>query len=509
MENLSPKLSHSNLLAPDSGSILQRELDVLGTGGAEGIGRGLKMSLLDLSNFGSNLCSHPIDALGGFVKDHWSEAAVAAGIAVLAPRKHLNALLIAASSRGVVLSTLDGAISAADKTQDISAVRERFAGNLSSETRNLMNSLPMTLAGGAAGRSLANATFGKNLGALDLATGKVTMAEVQSNLLRAREQMFPPKAKLAVFDLDGTLVSTSRQLAQSIELGKKQLASSTGLGEEVVSNLMNEQFSKLKSFVNPWTVELALSEKLNVGKPQGMSFEQFRNTVSEPYWKVFKDTLKTDLKVYEGAHATLDALSKENVPAMIYTNSPAVGAVPRLEVTGLGDHVSKTVMLDNAIAPKNLAPELLRHGQDRLGDGLFSDPTFSAVGRNLAKPNPEFLLREMKQRGLRPNQVMVIGDSLESDMLLAQKSGTRGLWARWNEADALFDAKLNQVTGGNFPPAKTTGIPFEQQLMSVDQVLKHLRPPRDISGLLSANASLPRWTIPLSSYGLASHPEKP
>lgn len=502
LDNLSQKISKTDLLEPQAGNLLQREAEVLAMGGLQGIGRGVSLSMNDLGNFAGNLKAKPLETMGNYVAEHWHEAAVGAGIAFMAPKKYLSALLLVGSSRNLILSTVDGAISAADPSKNVGAVREQFANQLAGETRMLVNSLPMTIAGGAAGRSLGNVVFGKGMGALDYAAGRVSTAEVKANLWKAHDQMFPPKAKMAVLDLDGTLVSTSRHLSLSIEQGKKQLATSTGLSEEVVSGLMNEQFTKLKSFVNPWTVELALSEKMNVGKPGGMSYEQFRSQVSDPYWSIFKESLSKDLKIFDGVKQTLDGLARENVSTTILTNSPAIGALPRLKETGLYTQVGKTVMLDNPKPPQGLAPELIKHGQERMAGEMFQNPTFAEIARNMAKPNPEFTLAEIDKRGLRPKQVIVVGDSLESDMMLANKTGARGLWSRWNEADAAYDAMLNRVTGGNFPPAKTSGVPFERQLQTVPEILQHLRPPRDLAGLMKGNAALPSAFVPFQSYGL-------
>lgn len=504
----SSRISKSELLKDDhqTSSLFRRELEVLGAGGIQGLQRGVSMSLGDLNDFGRGLVNKPLSTVSNFVQNHWSEAAVAGGLALLAPRKYLNTLLLVSSGRGVALATVEGAADALDTTKDLNAVRNRFANHLAGETRQLVNALPMTIAGGVAGRSVGNAVFGKGMGALDLAAGRVSMAEVKTNLWKIHDQVSPPKAKMAIVDLDGTLVATGRQLALGIEQGKKQLASSTGLGEQVVSDLMNEQFTKLKSFVNPWTVEMAFAEKLNVGKPGGMTAADFKTRISDPYWQVFKDNIKGELKVYDGAHETLSALGKNDVAVTIFTNSPAVGAMPRLEATGLHKVVKSSIMLDNAKPPAGLAPELVKIGEERMAGQMFNDPTFTQVARNLAKPNPEVVLARMKEQGVRPNELIVIGDSLESDMVLAQKTGARGLWSRWNEVDTAYDAMLDRVTGGNFPAPKKSGVPFEAELKTVPQILEHLRPPRDIGGLLKNNASFAKWYVPVQSYGLSLTP---
>lgn len=498
------RLSNSPLLEPHHGGLVQREAELLSSGTLDGISRGIKLSLLDLHEFGSNMRSSPISTSASFIKEHWSEGAVAAGIALLAPRKYMNCLILATSSRGVALSTLEGISAAADSSQDFNAVKDRFSSRLSMETRALVNSLPMTLAGGVAGRSLGNVVFGKNMGALDLASGRLSMAEVKANLFKAYDKINPPQAKLAVFDLDGTLVSSSKHLSLGIEEGLKHLSASTGLAPELVLKLMGEQFGKLKSFTNPWTVELALAEKLNVGKPNGMSYEQFKTTVSDPYYKIFQDSMSRNLNVYDGVQSTLSALEKKGVGLMLLTNSPACAAIPRLRSSGIDAQIKEATGLTNAKPPQGLAPELLQHGAERLKALSLDNTAFTSIERQLAKPNPQVLLEKIKAENLRPSQVMVIGDSLESDMMLAHKSASRGLWAKWSEIDASYDALLNRVSAGNFPPAKTSGFPFEKALNSVPEILNSLRPPRDIAGLLKSSAGLPAWYLPLESYGIAN-----
>lgn len=483
-----------------SASVFQRELEVLGSGTVNGVTSGLGASWSDLNEFGSKFKSNPWSAVTGYFADHWAEAAVAGGIAFLAPRKNLHWLLLAASGRGILVSGFEAATSAADTNIPLSAIKDRYEKSIAGETRSFVDSLPCTIVGGVGGRSLGNAVFGRGFGALDLASGKVSMADVRSNLWRLHDKIRPPQAELAVIDLDGTLVSTSRHLAVGIEQGNHHLASATGLSYEVVSDLMAEQFRKLKSFSNPWTVELALAERAKTVK--GLTYEQFKATVSDPYWKILDQTMAENLRVYEGVSATLDALKQKNLSVMLLTNSPESAALPRLRRSGLDSKFDLAVMLENANAPTGLAPELVQHGADRLASWLGEKtPGFYSINRSLAKPRAEFLADLMRERNLRPSQVMVIGDSMESDMALASNSGTRGLWARWGSIESRFDQMLNQVTKGNFPPASSAMIPHEVSLWRATELLNHLRGPVDLSGAFKLTIGAPHWLTPLESYG--------
>lgn len=486
----------------ESRSILQREFEVLAKGGISGLGQGFSRSMQDLGAFASDLRVKPGEATYNLIADHWHEAAIGAGISFLTPRKYLNLALLAVSGRGLGIASYDAMLAAADQNQDLKSVKARFAADIAGETRLFLNALPATLAGAAAGRSAANLVFGKGLGALDLASGKVSLESVRSNLWQASDKLFPPKARLAVFDLDATLVSSNKHLALGIEAGSAKIAEASGLSRQTVAGLLQEQFGKLKSFSNPWTVELALAEKLQVGKPGGMSYEQFRSKISDPYWKVFEETAAENLQVYKGVRQTLDGLAAENVKSIVFTNSAGFGALPRLQLTNLDRSFTNSIMLDNVKPPSGLSAELIKHGQERLAAVMDKSAVpVSIIERQMAKPNAEYLNLTIKEAGLRPSQVLMIGDSLASDMLVAQRSGARGLWARWSEIDAPYDAMLNKVSGGNFPPQAKLKVPFELELHSPQQILQNLRPARDISGLAKSTLALPPALVPLQSYG--------
>src|SRR6185295_5206346 len=82
-----------------SSSLLSREAFVLGSGLTEGLGKGVNRSLGDLNEFGKGLVTEPVSTIGSFVQHHWSEAAVGAALAFVAPRKWANTLIAAASMR--------------------------------------------------------------------------------------------------------------------------------------------------------------------------------------------------------------------------------------------------------------------------------------------------------------------------------------------------------------------------------------------------------------------------
>lgn len=484
-------------------SVFQREVEVVGGGFLSGAAEGLHLSLTDLVDFSQRIRHSPLSTATKFAQDHWSEAAVAATIGYIAPKKYAGWLLLAASLRGILTSGAEAVVNAADTSIPTETARSNFAKQISSESRQFLNGLPVALAGGLAGSGMGSLVFGKGMGLYDFASGKVSSADVRLNLLKVADAFNPPKARLAVIDLDGTLVSTSKHLSLSIEQGIQQIAKATELSPELVSELMANQFSKLRSFTNPWTVELALAEKLKVGQPGGMSFTTFKQTVSDPYWKVFENNRADFLTTYEGVASTLPRLRAEGVEVMLFTNSPAGAAMPRIRSAGLESSFDVAIMIENATAPRGLASELVAQGSERLATWVGSPPeSFVCINRSAAKPAPGILRDAINSRGLRPSQVMVIGDSIESDMALAGNTGARGLLAKWSAGDVVYDRSLNRVTGGNFPAAKPSSAQYEVELRAVPDILKHLAPPQRRVALLWSTVTLPSVLLPMQSYGL-------
>lgn len=86
-------------------SFLEREYEVVGGGLIDGLGRAGGQTLQDIKTFGSNFANDWSGTTGGFLKDHWSEAAVGAAITFANPKKWVTSLLFAYSMRGLLTDT--------------------------------------------------------------------------------------------------------------------------------------------------------------------------------------------------------------------------------------------------------------------------------------------------------------------------------------------------------------------------------------------------------------------
>lgn len=101
-------------------------------------------------------------------------------------------------------------------------------------------------------------------------------------------------------------------------------------------------------------------------------------------------------------------------------------AVPVLRV--LADQGLRLGMLSNAtddIFIQNLV--------DRLGFRPWLAPTLSSAGTGIRKPDPAAFAPILESWQFPAGSVVVVGDTLEADILGAQRAGMRGVWIRSRE----------------------------------------------------------------------------
>lgn len=476
-------------------SLLQREVEVVGKGLTHGLSDAGVQSWSQLKEVGSRFRSDPLATTGQFLKDHWHEAAMGAAITFVSPRRFANAALLAFSMRGLAESTVHAAITASDPDADLTHLRESFRSSVADEGSAFLSSLPMTVVGGMFGRATANSVFGKNLGAYDLATGKVSLAQIKDNLWNLHDTVRPPAIKLVVTDMDNTLYSFSKYLSAGVRDGVKDLSRKTGIAEEVLYKSIGKQMDTYNSFSYPWSIELALSDRLKVGKPSGMSFEQFRTTLSDPFWKTIERSLQENGVAFPQVLPTLEAIRAKQIPVVVLTNASHSIGVKRLEAMGLtrGKLVDRMYVMENPPEPVGLAPELINHGRERINimAAVENDLTvIKPIPKAWEKPDPRGMLEILQSYKLRPAQVLMVGDSVKNDIGLARATGTRGLLVRYPFTKPEYESVLRRLSDkpkmekakmGEDLPANLSNV---AETGSFSGVLDHLRPRADYSTIL-------------------------
>jgi phosphoglycolate phosphatase-like HAD superfamily hydrolase len=357
----------------------------------------------------------------------------------------------------------------------------------------------MTVAGGMLGRAAANSVFGKNLGAYDLATGKVSLSQVKDNLWSMHDTVRPPAIKLVVTDMDNTLYSFSKYVAPGVRDGIKNLSSKTGIAEEALYKSIGKQMDTYNSFSYPWSIELALSDKLRVGKPGGISYEQFRTTLSDPFWKTIERSLEQNGVAFPQVLPTLEAVRAKQIPVVVLTNASHSIGVKRLDAMGLtrGKLVDRMYVMENPPEPVGLAPQLIRHGRERINvmAAIENDlKSIAPIPKAWEKPDPRGMLEILATYKLRPRQVLMVGDSVKNDIGLAQSTGTRGLLVRYPFTKPEYESVLRKLSEKPKMEKAKMGEGLPANLSNVAEtgtfsgVLDHLNPRPDYRVILNGVA---------------------
>ncbi|MBY0550102.1 MAG: HAD family hydrolase [Candidatus Obscuribacterales bacterium] len=497
-------------------NFLEREIDVLGMGLLEGLGKAGATTVGDLGAGWQNLKTNPLEATGTFLKNHWHEAAVGAALTFVNPRRFANMALMAYSMRGVGYATYDAAVSAADPAADLAAVRNRYSTALGHEGTAFVSCLPMAMLGGMAGKAGANAVFGKNMGAADLLSGQVSLGQVKRNLWNICDTVNPPKVRLVISDLDNTMAPFNEYFARGIDKAVPEVAARTGIPELEIYRSVGQHMEKFRSFDYPWSLELALGERLNVGKPGGMSIADFNAKVSEPFWSAIDRALVEHHKPYAGVMDTLAKLKESNIPVAVLSDGSSFIALRRLTNLGADKFVERLVALKNWQEPAGLSSDLLAYGRNRVQqmlDAPHAMKEFVSIDGKFEKPNTAGFELILDRYKLRPSQARMVGDSKMKDCGVAHNAGSQSLWARYGHtapADEAVLTRLRPLPEGSPKPAQP--VPMLAAIDSFSQVLDHLNPKRDFNAMLGSTGralfNRPQLRTGIVNLNFAESPEQ-
>lgn len=168
--------------------------------------------------------------------------------------------------------------------------------------------------------------------------------------------------KCLLFDLDGTLIDSRDDLADSVNLMLAELKLAK-LPSETIYNFIGEGVFNL--------VNRSISASL-----QNESDKEFSNFGVEVFRKIYAENLVTKTKLYEGVAETLEKLS--DFPKAAVTNKPHNFSVLILEKLGIANHFSLVV-----------------------GGDSFPE----------RKPSPVPLLSAVEKLGFMVEESLMIGDS--------------------------------------------------------------------------------------------------
>lgn len=181
-----------------------------------------------------------------------------------------------------------------------------------------------------------------------------------------------------LFDLDGTLLDTARDLVHALH---------RVCDEEDQSQPEAELASRYVSTGAAGLIKLAFPDV------DDDTVERLRQRLVE----IYEQNICTHTVPYPGITELLDALHTENIPWGVVTNKMHYLALPIMEQLGLYEHCQTLVGGDTA-------------------------------ARN--KPHPDPILHALDELGVAPGKAVYVGDA-EKDVLAGQAAGATTVAASW------------------------------------------------------------------------------
>lgn len=498
-------------------SFLKRESAVL----TDGIGPGLQDAVTttwsDLQQAKKDFADNPVKATSTFLEHHWQDAAMGAAITMANPRGLANAALMAYATRGLWESTASALYQASDPNADMSKVTGDLRNSVSHEGTAFLSSMPMAMVGGMAGKGAANAVFGKDMGAFDMVTGKVSGADVKANLWKIADTVQPPKLKLLVTDIDGTMGAFTDYFAPAVRENIAKISAEQKIPETEIYQKIGVVMDKYRSHDYPWSLEQSgLAEKFN------MTAEEFTRQVVDPFWKNMDARRAELLKPFDGVTETLDTLRANGVRIMARSDAPYYIGLARLHTMDLSRRMDEFYALET-VPPKAEAfsdPKLMEYGAKRVADFMAADKPFEqtqVLSRSGEKPHMGNLKERMDDLNVRPSQTAMFGDSRIKDGGLAEAAGIKFFYAKFGahpptEYQNIFgrlasgrDAGPTTSLPDTMVPPKKVYPPIYKTAASYSDILELLNPKRDWSAIkdgVADNALVRPSFRPLAAYSL-------
>ncbi len=177
--------------------------------------------------------------------------------------------------------------------------------------------------------------------------------------------------KLVIYDLDGTLIDSSKDISDSVNWALKQL----GLGK------LSENV--IRSYVGSGVRNLLRGALAELGKPEN---EQFLNKAVSLYKIRYADHLLDSTKLYPGVPNVLEYFS--NKKQAVITNKPKLFSEQILKGFGIDRYFFEIIG----------------------GDDYFPK-----------KPSPDSVLELIRKSQIKPDETILIGDS-EIDIQTAKNA---------------------------------------------------------------------------------------
>ncbi|HEY9777460.1 MAG TPA: HAD family hydrolase [Planktothrix sp.] len=273
---------------------------------------------------------------------------------------------------------------------------------------------------------------GRSLSDLLVAVVSAPFVFIVGILVWVRQQL--PKDRKAVgTDLDGTvwnffsdaffpgMQEAVPTLARKLfcRLGKQQHCNiHVGPAEmDVISKALGVVIERRGTHDWPWLIEESALWQDPKYRELWASYAEFRREMVEPFWRAVDRTRHKYLRLFPEVAESFDALHAHGKKIYALSDAPAYNASRKVVETNLAHRLDALYALDTPEPTDwNLTEEEKEFGRQRIKDVFAELPCKLVIlPVHYEKPNPEGFFKLMTDNGLRPQDVIYVGDSLKKD----------------------------------------------------------------------------------------------
>jgi FMN phosphatase YigB (HAD superfamily) len=261
---------------------------------------------------------------------------------------------------------------------------------------------------------------------------------VLTNLSETPGQSMPP-IQVIVFDLDNTLYDWVGFYIPSFLAMVRELSILTGISEAELKASFKKVHERHRSSEYAFGIE-----ELDVLRTDAAVlntrevFERFG-----PAIEAFRTTRDRTLHLYDGVAETLNDLKALNKKLVAVTDTTMYYATRRLQDLKIEQSFDMICAPADHGLPPGVSPEEARRFSDRTRY-QSNIPIQLELDRAVRKPDPGILKGILWTTKTAPQEVLLVGDSLSKDILLAKRCGVWDVFAEYGTRvdPALYDELL-------------------------------------------------------------------
>lgn len=264
--------------------------------------------------------------------------------------------------------------------------------------------------------------------------------------------------RLVVTDMDNTLYSWIDYIVPAVEAMVTAVEKATGFPRIKVVQSLKAVYTKYESNEYPFALqESSIFQEF----PEFGSFDKL---VIEPARMAFAEARRKYLRPYKGVKETLEKLKERHIFVVALTDAPRNPAEQRARRMGLDQYLAAIYSMPGfqfPTAPDGaalVAPDILQK-QERGGYDAAC-PVFE-LPREWEKPNTAGLAKILATYGLRPDEVLVVGDSVKKDVAIARELGCHDCWAEYGTYISLEYRERLDIISSNAITRRHAASVFE------------------------------------------------